>query len=440
MDVHRLWPVILSGGAGTRLWPLSRARHPKQLLKLGGARTLFEDTALRGVEMAAMPPLIVCGAAHAVAITEQLAEIAIVGATLIIEPCARNTAPAVMLAAAAIAARGRPDDLMLVMPSDHAIADPLAFAAAVTRARPVAEAGWLVTLGIAPTAPETGYGYIAVGAAIADGVHAAERFVEKPARAAAEAMLADGGYAWNGGIFLFRADTLLTAMATHAPDVHAAVLQSLIGIDDASDTIHPDAAAFAASPSISLDYAVMEHAARVAVVPVAMGWSDIGSWDSLYAHAATDEAANVVSGSGRVETVDAIGNLLHADGITLAAIGVTGLRIVATPDAVLVTAAGSSQAVKQITTRLAGDPTLERPVVTAKPWGSERIVDDGAGIAVRIIDIVPGGHWTGTPTTRVILIAGAAKADGRDALAAGALQPARAVSSTDGARLLVIES
>ena len=343
----RIRPVILSGGAGTRLWPLSTAAHPKQLQALIGERTMLQETALRW--RGETPPLVVCGLGHVAAITAQLAAVDIDAPELIVEPVARNTAPAVAYAACHIAASD-PGDILLVMPSDHVVADPAAFAAAVERAQPAVDDGWLVTFGIAPTAPETGYGYIESGDAIAPGVHAARRFVEKPDRDRAAAMLACGRYSWNAGIFMFRADSFVEALATHAPEVLDAVRAAAAGASRDGGLIHPAATAFAAAPSISIDYAVMEKAKRVAVVPVDMGWSDIGSWPAVHAHGEADATGNVVQGAAvLVETKNC---LIRSDGPLVATLGVDGLIVVVSDGKILVAAASHAQAVRDIVARL----------------------------------------------------------------------------------------
>ncbi|MEY2927220.1 MAG: hypothetical protein RL367_1697, partial [Pseudomonadota bacterium] len=271
-------PIILSGGSGTRLWPMSRPDSPKQFLALTGADTMFQMTARRTADQSKFaPPVIVANARHAALLTAQLAAIGIVPGAVILEPCARNTAPAIALAA--IEAGSAP---MLVMPSDHVIADQPAFQAAIDAALPLAQAGWLVTFGIAPDGPETGYGYIKIGEPIGQGVHRVEHFVEKPDAATATMMLATGDHAWNGGIFLFRADIFLGALAIHAPAMLAAAQAAMAKARRTDQLITPDEVSFAACPSDSIDYAVMEKAERVAVVPVAMGWSDVGSWDALH--------------------------------------------------------------------------------------------------------------------------------------------------------------
>ena len=335
-------PVILSGGSGTRLWPLSRAARPKQLLSLFAPETMLQLTAARFADPQRFAaPLIVANAGHADEIERQLAR---PDARLILEPTGRNTAPAIALAALALPA----DALLLVCPSDHRVGDVPAFHRAVAAARPAADDGWLVTFGIHPTHPETGYGYIRRGGELMPGVFAAQGFVEKPDLETAKGYLASGDYSWNGGIFLFRADAYLQALATHAPDVLRAAQQAMAGVDG-SGRVHPDATAFSAAPSISIDYAVMEQAERVAVVPATMDWSDLGSWDALHQLAvetgAVDADGNALSGDALA--IDADNNLLRAEGTLIAAVGVDNLIVVATPDAVLVLPRGESQRVKE---------------------------------------------------------------------------------------------
>jgi mannose-1-phosphate guanylyltransferase len=331
-DKTKIVPVILSGGSGTRLWPMSREERPKQFLPLTDTRTMFQLTLDRVADGFA-EPIIVANARHADLIESQLEGRE---ATLILEPAARNTAPAIALAAFA----ANPGDALLVMPSDHVIANVPAFMAAIDAAMPLVERGWLATFGITPDAPETGYGYISMGEEAAPGAHHVDRFVEKPDRATAESMLAQGGYVWNGGIFLFRADAYLRALATHAPVMLEATRAAYEGADRAGARILPDAEAFAASPADSIDYAVMEKADRVAVVPVSMGWSDIGSWDAL--HSIGNPHV------GDILAIDTENCLLRSDGLKIAAIGVKDLIVVASGDTVMIVPRGQSQDVKRI--------------------------------------------------------------------------------------------
>jgi mannose-1-phosphate guanylyltransferase/mannose-1-phosphate guanylyltransferase/mannose-6-phosphate isomerase len=291
-------PVILSGGGGTRLWPMSTPQTPKQFLALTGAETMFQLTLRRTMDRNRFAaPIIVANAAHAELVETQLAAIGINDAVLLLEPCARNTAPAIALAALVVEDANAP---MLVMPSDHVILDPAAFDAATDTLIPLVEEGWLATYGISPTVPETGYGYIQTGATIGNAVHEVARFVEKPDVSTAEAMIAAGDHVWNGGIFLFRADVYLGALATEAPDMLAAAQAAIAAALRSGAQIRPDYEAFAASPADSIDYAVMEKAARVAVAPVAMGWSDVGSWDALHELGAKDESGNTTIGPVRL--------------------------------------------------------------------------------------------------------------------------------------------
>jgi mannose-1-phosphate guanylyltransferase len=335
----RIIPVILSGGSGTRLWPMSQPDRPKQFLPLASDATMFEATVARvGDRMRFAAPMIVANARHADLIEAQLGG---AEATLVLEPLARNTAPAIALAALL----ADPKSPLLVMPSDHVIADEAAFMAAVEAALPLVADGWLATFGIAPDGPETGYGYIQTGEVLSAGVHKVARFVEKPDRARAEAMIAGGDHVWNGGIFLFRADAFLGALAVHAPEMLAAAQRAVAAAKREGRRILPDEAAFAASPSESIDYAVMEKAERVAVVPVAMGWSDVGSWDALHT-LGSDSSGN--AHHGEVLALDTSNCLIRSDGIRIAAVGVSDLIVVASGNDVLILPRGQSQDVKRI--------------------------------------------------------------------------------------------
>jgi len=338
----RIIPVILSGGAGTRLWPLSRADRPKQLAHLTGGGTMLQQTARRASDASRFAaPVVVTGADHEDQAAAQLAEAGAAPGLLIVEPCPRNTAPAIALAALSAAE----DAVLLVMPSDHLIADEAAFRAAIDSALPFAEEGWLVTFGIAPDRPETGYGYIGRGAPLGRGVFRAAEFAEKPDLATAEHYCAGGGHDWNAGIFLFRADALLRALDEYAPGILAAARAATAAARREDGRLFPDAACFARAPAQSIDYAVMEKAARVAVAPVAMGWSDIGSWDALHALGPADGAGNVVAGD--VVAIDSKNCLIRSDGPTIVTIGVEQLIVVATDGAVLVVPRGQSQRVKE---------------------------------------------------------------------------------------------
>ena len=340
-------PVILSGGSGTRLWPMSTPDMPKQMLALTAAETMLQLTARRAQGDAFAAPIVVANARHADMVEQQLRAVGASAQALILEPVGRNTAPAIALAAIAAGAGSAP---LLVMPSDHVIADVAAFHAAIHAALPLVEDGWLVTFGIDPHAPETGYGWIRIGEEIAGGVHRVATFVEKPPRDAAEAMLAAGDHAWNGGIFLFRADAYLAALSIHDPAILVACQRAMDVARHDGPRIHPDAAAFGEAPSDSIDYAVMEKAERVAVVPVSMGWSDLGSWDALHTISDRDGDGNAHAArdGGEIVTIDTANCLVRSDGARIAMVGVEDLIVVASGNDVLILPRGRSQEVKAL--------------------------------------------------------------------------------------------
>lgn len=386
-----LHPVVLSGGSGSRLWPLSRQNQPKQFLTLIGDHSLFQETLLRANKLPGVqPPVTVCAEDHRFMVGEQLQEIGVANGGILLEPIARNTAPAIALAALHLVADD-PQATMLVLPADHLIEDERAFHDAVTHAAGLAEQGWLVTFGIHPDYPETGYGYISRGDALSDGGYRVERFVEKPDLATAESYLAAGTYAWNSGMFLFQAQRYLDELARHAPDMLAAVKTAYASAQSDLDFIRVDKAAFAGCPNDSIDYAVMEKTDRAAVVPVSCGWSDIGSWSSLWAVAERDEDGN--RHEGDVISVDTRGSLVRAsERRMIATIGVEDLVIVDTPDATLVARKDRVQDVKTIVDKLksAGrqEHLFHRKVY--RPWGNYDSIDMGERFQVKRIVVKPG--------------------------------------------------
>lgn len=331
---------------------MSTPAQPKQFLALTGEETMFQMTLRRTMDRDRFAaPIIVAGAAHADLVAAQLAAIGIDDARVILEPCARNTAPAIALAALCVDDTRAP---MLVMPSDHVILDQTAFDAATDALLPLVQDGWLATYGITPTAPETGYGYIQTGDIVGAGVHQVARFVEKPDAVSAQTMIASGDHVWNGGIFLFRADAYLDALASFAPDMLAATRDAMAKMRVDGNALYPDADAFAASPADSIDYAVMEKAARdgqgrVTVVPVSMGWSDIGSWDALY-------DLGGAAPTGPVLAIDSARNLVRSDGINVHLVGIEDLIVVASGNDILILPRGQSQDVKKVVEALKAQP------------------------------------------------------------------------------------
>ena len=354
MTARTIVPVILSGGSGTRLWPMSRPEMPKQMLALTANETMLQLTAGRTQGERFAAPIVVANARHADLVEQQLADAGAIPQALILEPAGRNTAPAIALAAIAAGGGG---DALLVMPSDHVIDDVPAFHAAIEAAMPLVSQGWLVTFGIAPDSPEIGYGWIQIGDALQPGVHRVARFVEKPPLDKAESMLASGDHAWNGGMFLFQADAYLEALAQFDPGILVATREAMDKARTEGKRIYPDATAFATSPDASIDYAVMEKAERVAVVPVAMGWNDVGSWDALHAISARDEVGNAhrSEGDGNVLAIDTRQCFVRSDGIRVSLVGVKDLIVVASGNDVLIMPRGRSQEVKKLIEAMKND-------------------------------------------------------------------------------------
>lgn len=399
-------PVILCGGSGTRLWPLSREQYPKQLLKLVGEYTMLQASVLRlkGLSLQAAdtlaPPLLVGNEEYRFSIAQQLKDVGVVHAPLILEPCGRSTAPALSLAAlAAQAAFPSGDDpLLVVMPADHIIQDEGAFRAAILQAAPAARAGKLVTFGIRPTAPETGYGYIKFGASeFSEGVHPVECFVEKPDLSTAESYFKSGRYLWNAGIFVVQASTWLAKIEQTCPDIASSMLKAFEGRSQDRDFLRPDAIAFSASPADSIDYAVLEKLAgacynsgEVVVAPLDAKWSDLGAWSALWDICEKDVAQNVLMGD--VFAIDTHGTLAIAQGRLVTCVGLENLVIIETPDAVLVADKSRIQQVKDVVARLKSDGRAEVCVHRKihRPWGCYDSIDGGPRFQVKRIVVNPG--------------------------------------------------
>lgn len=383
-------PVILSGGAGTRLWPLSRRLRPKQFLALDGGRSMFAETLSRVGGRAFTAPLVVCNDEHRFLVAEELRQAGVSAGAIIVEPCARNTAPAIA-AAASLVARDNAEAVMLVLPSDHVITDTDAFARAAAVAAELARDGRLVTFGVPPTRPETGYGYILKGNAMAGGgVFAVDAFVEKPDIETAAAYLAGGRHLWNAGMFAFTAQAYLNALRQHNPAAAAAVGAAVEGGTDDLDFFRLDPKAFAEAPSISIDYAVMEKTDRAAVVPLDAGWSDVGSWASLWALGQADAAGNVVAGNAMA--IDSEGTYVRSEHPLVAVLGVSDLIVVATDDTVLVLPKSRAQEVKDVVAQLqaAGREETESHTRVYRPWGHYQNLEGGDGFLVKRIVVKPG--------------------------------------------------
>lgn len=402
----KLQPVLLSGGSGTRLWPLSREAYPKQFLPLAGDDTMLQATWQRVAAIADAAPIVVAGEDHRFLVAEQLRQIGAPTPAIVLEPLGRNTAPAIA-AAALQAVAGGDDPLLLVLPSDHVVRDDEAFRAAVRQAMPAAEAGALVTFGIVPDAPETGFGYIqaeagqaeASQAVAGDGVRRVLRFVEKPDAATAQRYLDEGGYYWNSGMFLLRASRYLDELQRFRPDIVAAVRAAFDAAARDGDFIRLDKAAFAACPSDSIDYAVMEKTDAACVLPVDIGWNDVGSWSALWEVSPQDADGNAHHGD--VVSIDSRNSYAYARRL-VALVGVDDLVVVETDDAVLVARKDRVQQVKDVVAQLKAQQrsqaVLHREV--HRPWGSYDSIDMADGFQVKRIKVKPGARLSLQSHTR----------------------------------------
>ena len=345
MSEVQILPVIMCGGAGTRLWPLSVPAAPKPFHRFGAEHTLFQQTVLRTAPAHGfLPPMVICGASHQALVEAQLAEIGIKPLAIVTEPIGRNTA-AVAAIASSLAAQRAPGAVVLLLPADGLIADAAAFRATIAAAAPVARER-IVTFGVQPDRPEVAYGYILRGAALTEAVFEVERFEEKPSLEKAQAYLADGRYLWNAGLFIFAPELLLKEMSASRDDIRAGALAALPADALTAAVVALDPERFAACPAESIDYAVMEQTTKAAVAPCDIGWADVGSWSEVWRLGARDGADNLTQGA--VMLKDVAGSLVLSGGPTVAAIGVSDLIIVATPDAVVVLPQSRAQEVKGI--------------------------------------------------------------------------------------------
>ena len=378
-------PVIMAGGSGTRLWPLSRAGHPKQFLALNGDKTMLQQAAERLSDLPTSESITICNEVHRFFVAEQLREVDALG-KIILEPVGRNTAPAIALAALL---EKEDDPLFLVLPADHIITDQDAFTDAVMKAVPLAEAGKLVTFGIVPSEPHTGYGYIETGDPV-DGAYSVVSFKEKPDTATAAEYLGRGGYYWNSGMFLFKASRYLQELKAYRPDITAACQEAVVSTSPDLDFIRIDAEVFLACPDDSIDYAVMEKTSEAVVVPMNAGWNDVGSWSSLWDVRDKDDSGNATAGD--VMLLDTTNSFVRADEKLVALVGLDDVVVVSTKDATLVARKDRVQEAKVIASQLKteGRSEWELHREVYRPWGKYDSVDHGDRYQVKRITVNPG--------------------------------------------------
>ena len=383
----KIYPLILSGGSGSRLWPLSREEYPKQLLPLLNPTSMLQDTILRLEGLDELEdPIVVCNEAHRFLVAEQMREAGCTTGKIILEPVGRNTAPAIAVAALSV----EPDAILIVLPADHSVSDKLLFQAHVKSAVDLAIAGKLVTFGIVPSKPETGYGYIRAGEQVAGLAHVVEQFVEKPDVDTAKAYLAEGCFSWNSGMFVFSASGYLEELNNHHPSLLGQSKAAFEGISQDLDFMRLDIEHFSKCESISIDYAVMEHTKNAVVIPIDVGWNDVGSWSSLWEIGEQDTEGNrflgdVIShGSNR--------NYVNAPHRLVSLVGVDDLIVVDTADALLVAARDQAQDVKEIVAALKQSSRKETSThrKVYRPWGSYDSVDEDEGFQVKRITVNPG--------------------------------------------------
>ncbi|MND30346.1 Mannose-1-phosphate guanylyltransferase RfbM [compost metagenome] len=384
-----LLPVVMAGGSGTRLWPLSRTLFPKQFLSLTSDATLLQETLQRLSPLTHQPAFLICNQEHRFIVAEQLRKAKLANGGIALEPVGRNTAPAVAIAALHACAKGE-DPLLLVLAADHVIAQPSAFCQAVQAAMPLAEQGKLVTFGIVPTAPETGYGYIQKGEAVGQGASTVAAFVEKPNLDVAQQYVADGRYLWNSGMFLFKASVYLNELAQHCPQIIEQCQQALQLAQDDLDFIRLDPEAFAACPDDSIDYAVMEKTANAVVMPLDARWSDVGSWSALWDVSEKDAQGNVLQGD--VLTEQTHNSYIYAQHRLIATVGIDDVVVVETKDAVLVAHKDRVQYIKGIVNQLkvANRPEQLQHREVFRPWGSHDAIADGQRYHVKQVMVKSG--------------------------------------------------